>query len=120
MKRHTQILGRWGEKKAAHYLIKKGYQIVECNIHTPYGEIDLIARHDNFLVFLEVKTRSSSTYGFPEEAITQRKQNNMMASAEAYLQEHCDPDCEWRIDVVAVQKDSNLVKITHFENAITR
>ncbi|MBE9523827.1 MAG: YraN family protein [Chloroflexi bacterium] len=119
MKRPNQILGSWGEKKAAKYLSKKGYRIIERNIHTPYGEIDLIARHNSYLVFVEVKTRSSLTFGLPEEAITQRKRENMLASAQAYLQEQSDLDCNWRIDVIAVQKETNQYKITHFENAIT-
>jgi putative endonuclease len=119
MRRSNQSLGHWGEQKAARYLQEKGYRIIERNMRTPYGEIDLIARHNSFLVFVEVKTRSSSNFGLPEDAITQRKREHLLASAQAYLLQNTDLDGDWRIDVIAVQKVSSKYKITHFENAFT-
>jgi len=132
MSTSRQSLGRWGEAKAAEYLITKGYDILERNTRTPYGEIDLIASqrsdltlsegvNETTIVFVEVKTRTSKTFGFPEESITDRKQAHMLAAAQSYLQEHPDLIGCWRIDVIAVQHYSTEgeVAFKHFENVIT-
>ncbi len=115
-----RALGIWGEKAAAEYLQRKGYQVLERNSRTPYGEIDLICRQAGVIVFVEVKTRSSTSFGFPEESVTRRKQERMVACAQAYLQGHADLDGDWRVDVVAVQcfRDGKPPLITHFENVI--
>jgi putative endonuclease len=116
-----QTLGRWGENLAASYLIQKGFLVLERNFRTPYGEIDLIVQRENLLVFVEVKTRASDTFGLPEEAITPKKREHLVATARAYLQEFPAPGLDWRIDVVAIRKiktDTNP-EIIHFENAIT-
>ena len=115
---HNQKIGRWGEEIASAYLQKQGYEFVDGNVRTPYGEIDLIMRFNGILVFVEVKTRTSSRYGYPEESITQKKQQHMFDSAEHYAQEN---DLEhWRIDAVSVEgKPSGAVpRITHFEDVL--
>ena len=73
------------------------------------------------IVFVEVKTRSSSTYGLPEESITAQKRVHMLDSARAYMQAHPELDVDLRIDVIAIQRlsSSKEPQITHFENAIT-
>ena len=136
MKTSRQMLGAWGEERAAIYLEKKGYTILDRNARTPYGEIDLIARQllsvtnsnvsqntksRSMIVFVEVRTRSTDSFGYPEQSINRRKQEHMLASAQAYLQEHPHLEDEWRIDVIAVRRfrDSRPVEIIHFENAIT-
>ena len=120
MKEHRQDLGRWGETIAAEFLIKRGYKIVARNARTPYGEIDLVARLGDATVFVEVKTRASTSYGLPEEAITARKREHLIESSQAYLQEHPELDGDWRIDVIAVQRlgPTKEPSIEHFENAI--
>ena len=122
--------GKWGELVAAHYLQKLGYTILDQNVRTPYGEIDLIAiestqdahgcLEDN-LVFVEVKMRTSNKFGYPEDSINTRKCNNLLASIQSYLQEHPEIVLFWRIDVVAIQKDIHTKKtnIHHFIDAIT-
>jgi putative endonuclease len=117
---NRRALGIWGENAAAGYLEQLGYQILERNFRTPYGEIDIVCRQAEVIVFVEVKTRSSTTYGLPEESVTRRKQARMVACAQAYLQAHPGLDGDWRLDVVAVQRssDGRLPMITHFENAI--
>ena len=113
-------LGKWGEQQAEKFLLEKGYQILTRNVRTPYGEIDLIAQKDEILVFVEVKTRSSRTYGNPEEAVTETKLTHMIDSAESYLQENTDSLQDWRIDVIAVTKTSGYnPEIIHFENAVS-
>ena len=121
MKSRTKDLGKWGEKVASEYLAKAGYQVLERNARTEYGEIDLIVEREGTLVFVEVKTRRSSAYGYPEEAITRSKIDHMIASAEAYLQTIMDFEGDWRIDVVAVEINEldNQPLITHFPNAVS-
>lgn len=121
MKNSRQTFGQWGETLAAGYLENKGYQIIERNYRTPYGEIDLIAQFEKSLVFVEVKTRSTDTYGLPEESITNQKREHLIAAAQAYLQKTSISDIDWRIDVIAIRtrKSETTPEIIHFENAIT-
>jgi putative endonuclease len=136
LKTHNQAIGNWGEALAADYLRQCGYSILGRNARTPYGEIDLVARQELessesahaaapigacVTVFVEVKTRSSSAFGLPEESITPRKKAHLLASAQAYLQAHPDLDGDWRVDVISIQRSGSglLPVITHFENAIT-
>lgn len=115
-----QALGRWGEAQAAEYLGRQGYLVLERNVRTAYGEIDLVARQGAVLVFVEVKTRSSTAFGLPEASVTPRKQAHMLAAAQAYLQAHPDLQGDWRVDVVAIQRrrGGQIPEIAHFENAL--
>ncbi len=113
----NQSIGRWGEQAAADYLCEHGYELVERNVRTPHGEIDLVARKDGITVFVEVKARTGLSYGPPEVAVTARKQAHMLASADYYAQQH-EVD-HWQIDVIAVQKTDGKVEIVHFENALS-
>ncbi len=115
-------LGSWGERQAAEYLARQGYAILESNVHSPYGEIDLVAQCQGVTVFVEVKTRTSTRFGYPEEAITPRKLEHLLASAQAYLQSHPELAGDWRIDAIAIEK-SHLDQpphIVHFENVLNR
>jgi putative endonuclease len=114
-----QSLGRFGESLAATFLEDQGYSILERNYRTPYGEIDLIAKQVDVIVFTEVKTRANSTLGPPEISITRRKADHMRSAAEYYIQQHPEVHDDWRIDVISVQLLANeiLPIITHFENA---
>jgi putative endonuclease len=115
-----QTLGRWGENTAAQYLSKKGYKILERNVHTPYGEVDLIASQGDDLVFVEVKTRASTSLGPPEVSVTPVKQSHMLSAAQAYLQAHPEITSDWRIDVIAILRlPDQGEQIEHFENIIT-
>ena len=115
------LLGKWGENIAAEYLSGKGYTILERNLRTSHGEIDLLASELGVLVFVEVKTRSSKSYGYPEDSITGSKRTHLLASAQAYLQSRPDLEGDWRIDVVAIEGKRTQADpiITHFENVIT-
>ena len=116
--KHNQRVGQWGEETAAAYLIQRGYDIVARNARTPYGEIDIIARQREITIFIEVKTLTSSKHFFPEQNVTARKREHMLACAECYAAENGID--HWQIDVVAVEgKQGMKPKITHFENAIT-
>jgi putative endonuclease len=115
-----QSLGRWGEQHAQRFLKQNGYSIRACNYRTRYGEIDIVAEKHEFLVFVEVKTRSSNAFGPPETAITPKKKKTMLQSALSYLQTYPDLDCDWQIDVISIQRFANQnTTILHFENVIT-
>lgn len=118
MTNRKMALGQWGEEQAENYLLAKGYELVEKNVRTPYGEIDLVVRKGERLYFVEVKTRTSNIFGNPEEAITDEKFGHMVESAESYLQETLKIETECQIDVVAIQTSADRIKveITHFEN----
>ena len=101
-RRDTGILG---EKLAADFLRERGYKIVETNYRCPEGEIDIVARHGDFLVFVEVRTRRSQQFGSPEESITLAKKERMRLAAARYRETHDDLPELWRIDVLAVELD---------------
>ena len=96
-------LGQHGEALARRFLEKQGYSILETNFRCSYGEVDIVAQEREQLVFVEVKTRRSRTFGTPEESITQSKKNKLMEVAQAYLQTHVDLPEAWRIDVVTIE-----------------
>lgn len=116
----NQELGDWGEAYAAKYLEGKGYQILAQNVRTPYGEIDIVAKELDQIIFVEVKTRTSRKFGYPEDAITESKITHLIESAEFYLQEHPEINVDWRIDVIAIQVDPqrNSPALAHFEDAL--
>ena len=115
--KHNQRFGKWGEETATEYLKQKGNEIIGQNVRTPYGEIDIIARQGEVTIFIEVKTRTSNKMGLPEESITARKREHMIACAEHYAAEH-EID-HWQIDVVSIEgKLESESVITYFENAI--
>ncbi len=119
MNRTRQKLGRWGENKAAEYLVAQGYTILERNLRTAHGELDLVARKNDLLVFVEVKARSSHAFSYPEEAVTPNKQLHMMSAAEEYLRAHPESGETWQFDVIAIERPRDgTALITHFENVI--
>jgi putative endonuclease len=100
-----QELGKIGENLAADALCKQGYTILIRNYRCRYGEIDIIGKVHDTLVFIEVKTRRSQLYGLPEEAVTVRKQRQIIKGAQHYLAEHNLFDYNCRFDVVSVLLD---------------
>ena len=116
--KHNQKVGKWGEETAVIYLTQRGYEILNRNARTPYGEIDIVAKHEDVIIFVEVKTLTSSKNFFPEQNVTARKREHMLACADCYAAEN-NID-HWQIDVIAVEgKQGVEPKITHFENAVT-
>lgn len=101
---------------AAEYLQKKGLQIVERNFRCRLGEIDIIARQGNCLVFVEVRTRSSGTCGLPQESITAAKINKLRRLAQVYLLKSSIYNVDVRFDVVAVYCAGKPI-ISHIEDA---
>lgn len=113
-----QRVGRWGEQAAAEYLEKQGYILLERNFRTAHGEVDIIARQNNVLVFVEVKARSSNRYGAPEYSVTPKKRMHILSTAQEYILAHPEFST-WRMDVIAVEGETGEAKIFHFENVIS-
>ena len=117
-RRETGILG---EKLARNFLEKQGYQIWETNYRCGEGEIDIIARHGDYLVFIEVRTKRSREFGSPEESITRTKAKRLLATASHYQQTHHNLPSSQRIDFVAVElkPKGQPPRIELFQNAIS-
>ncbi len=117
-RRDTGILG---EKLARDFLAKHGYHILETNYRSPYGEIDIIAKYQDSLVFIEVRTKRSLQFGSPEESITPAKRERMIATGWHYLQVHDNLSSSWQISIVAIElnQKGEPSRIELIENAIS-
>jgi len=112
---HHLITGKKGEELASRYLLSEGYKIRHRNWVFEKDELDIVAEKNNIVVFVEVKTRSYTAFGFPEDAVDKKKLRKMMRAVEAYLDEF-QIDNEIRIDVISVLIEDNVTKINHFED----
>src|SRR6266446_10033859 len=97
-----QVLGARGEKAAAKYLRRHGYKILLKNFRSGKAEVDIIARHKDWLVFVEVKTRETEQFGAPSEAVDHDKQRNLSKAALDYLRLLGNPRIHFRFDIVEV------------------
>ena len=116
-------LGARGEGLARAFLKAKGYRLVATNYRCRSGEVDIIARDGSCLVFVEVRTRRGrGWFGTPQESISRRKKERMIATAETYIQDSQETPEDWRIDLVAVNIDSRGIvrPVEHLENAVER
>lgn len=115
----SQKLGEAGEEIAVEYLTKKGYQIVEQNYRCRNGEIDVIAKDQDMIVFVEVKTRRSLRFGIPQAAVTHKKQVQISTVALNYLYEKDALNSSCRFDVVAITLPpaSEKLNVVHIKNA---
>jgi putative endonuclease len=108
--------GREGEEMAARFLIDKGFEIVERNYRHKRSEIDLIVKKDNWLIFVEVKLRSSDAYGYPEDFVDYKKAKNIVDGAEQYTY-----DKNWqgyvRYDIVSIRLQQDQTEIIQIEDA---
>ena len=111
-------LGARGEDAAVDHLDRIGIEIIERNWRCALGEIDIVARDGNVLVFVEVKTRKQLSAGSPEEAVNSAKQQRYSKLARAYLQDHEYTDAETRFDVIAITVTAkNRARLRHVQNA---
>jgi len=118
MSRYKKSFGEKGEELAVKYLKNLGYEIVARNYRFGHGEIDIVAKDKDTLVFIEVKTRENLNFGPPELAVTKRKQQQIKKISEAYLYENNIFDTECRIDVIAILMERNKnPEINHIINA---
>lgn len=112
-------IGKKGEALAAKDLKRRGYKVLSCNYRNGLGEIDIIARDGNCIVFVEVKTRRSGRFGDAKYAVTPAKQRKMSMVALAYLKEQGLMDHRARFDVVTVRMDRTCPLIELIKNAFT-
>lgn len=109
--------GPWGEEQAATFLRNKGWQITARNYRTRYGELDIIAENEKYLVFVEVKTRKNDHFAQAREYVTPQKQKRLRITAEYWLQAH-PTECQIRFDVIEVYgTPGRRAEIIHIENA---
>ena len=115
----NNAMGAVGETKAAEYLMRHGYKILEKNFKCRSGEIDLIARKDNFVVFAEVKFRKNTDFAEAKEFVTYAKQQRIIKTAMLWLSTH-ECDLQPRFDVIEVYPTNSFLapyRINHLENA---
>lgn len=116
-KRH--ITGGFGENEATKYLIKKGYKIIAKNFLCKFGELDIIAKDKNEICIIEVKTRTSSLYGQPAEAVNNIKKKHLMRTAQYYLIKNKLENEFIRFDVIEVfLNNDNSFRINHIKQII--
>lgn len=118
LKRLNKEVGKIGEQIAENFLVKKGYELVLRNFGTKFGEIDLIMKQNDILVFIEVKTKKGLRFGTPEEMFSRGKYERVKRMATVYLK---GEEVPCRIDMVAVELDDNNlpVDVRHYENVTT-
>ena len=103
MGRERKMTGAAGERIASAYLKRRGYRILESNFRTPFGEIDIVARLGRVMVFVEVKSRITSSFGPPYLSVTKAKERHIIKNALFYLKRRRIPRADWRIDIVSVK-----------------
>ena len=106
---------------ARQYLVSKGYEVLATNFRCQWGEVDIVARDGGCLVFVEVRTRGSAEkFGTPQESITAKKRERLIATAETYLQDLPAPPEDWRIDLVSVRLDRPVEadRVEHIQDAV--
>ncbi|MBI4225580.1 YraN family protein [Candidatus Roizmanbacteria bacterium] len=113
-------IGRLGEAKAVDFLLNKGYRIIQKNFHSHWGEIDIIAKKDSKVAFIEVKTRIGLLKGKPYESVDKRKLQKLMRPIQFYLLQNHLKDYKLSLDVISIvlNYDLRLDKIIHFENVL--
>ncbi len=112
-----QVFGKFGEDLAVRYLKKKGYQVLCRNYRTRFGEIDIIAKDADTIVFVEVKSRRTSTFGHPKDSITHSKQKKISKTALYYLKTNDQSNCRARFDVVTVNSADKKIDVEIIKNA---
>lgn len=120
MTRSRKSLGAFGESYAVALLTRSGYRVLSRNVRLTSGEIDIVARDGETLVFVEVRTRQSDRFGSPEESVTRAKAQRLIDLGHEYVQAHDVATGEWRIDVVALEVDrkGNVTRADLIKSAV--
>lgn len=112
----AQKIGKKGEDLAVAFLKEKGYQILDRNYRYKRFEIDIIARYNGTLVFTEVKTRTSTSFGHPEEFVSEKQQRQITEAADEYIF-----NLKWehniRYDIIAILLQKDDMELKHFEDS---
>ena len=120
MGRERKMTGAAGERIASGFLKKLGYRILESNFWTPFGEIDIVARLGRVIVFVEVKSRITSSFGPPYLSVTKSKERHIVKNALFYLKRLKILNVDWRIDIISIKLDfeHRLESVELIENAV--
>ena len=116
MQDDRKSLGKWGEEQSCSFLEADGYRILRRNYKCRIGEIDIIARKGEQLVFVEVKTRHSEYFESPKDAVTRKKQKFIIEAANAYIEKY-NIDKDARFDIISIVIDSKVPTLEHIEEA---
>ena len=116
MEKSSTNKGNWAEEKAVKFLLKKNYTILERNWRFKKYEVDIIAKHENTIVFVEVKSRGTDAFGDPEMAVTRGKQRFLVTAADQYIREN-NIELESRFDIVSILVINNNITVKHLEDA---
>ena len=116
MFKSTYSIGKSGELLGSTHLVSLGFKIIEKNWRFVRFEIDIIAENQEFIVFAEVKLRSSDSFGKPEEFVSRKQQRRIIEAANAYIMEH-DIQKEARFDIIAIDNGQTKKQIEHIPNA---
>ena len=111
--------GAFGEDFAKNYFIENNYTILKKNYYSRFGEIDLILKKDEYIVFVEVKLRSKTTYGKPYEFVDRKKQERIILTAKKYISENNITDMCSRFDIFEILQYNDNIMYNHIENAFT-
>lgn len=115
MAQHNE-LGKKGEEMAVAHLLTKGYKIVARNFIFQKAEVDIIARKDNILAVVEVKTRSTPDFGDPQDFVKKRQINQLVKAIDYFVNEH-NLDVEVRFDIIAIIQNKSGTRLEHLEDA---
>lgn len=115
MAQHNE-LGKKGEQLAVDFLLKNNYNIIERNYRFEKAEVDIIAKKDEILAIVEVKTRSTTDFGNPQDFVKPKQIKNLVKAVDEYVTEN-DLDVEVRFDIIAIVKEKKGFAIEHLENA---
>lgn len=115
MAQHNE-LGKKGEQLAVDFLLKENYKIIERNYRFDKAEVDIIARKDDILAIIEVKTRSTKDFGDPQDFVKPKQIKNLVKAVNEYVIEN-NLESEVRFDIIAVVKEKKGFSIKHLENA---
>lgn len=113
---HNKSFGKAGEDAAVVFLERKGYRIIKRNYRAARDEIDIIAKINNTLVIVEVKTRATNTYSVPEDFITPHKETCLLRAAQAYIDDE-DWNGDTRFDLIAIYHAGKELQFIHIEDA---
>lgn len=115
MAQHNE-LGKKGEQLAVDFLLKNSYKIIERNYRFDKAEVDIIAQKGDILAIVEVKTRSTTDFGNPQDFVKPKQIKNLVKAVDEYINEN-DLDLEVRFDIIAIVKEKKGFSIEHLENA---
>ncbi len=119
MTKSRQALGLLGERIAARWLRRQGWEIMEHRFRSGHRDVDLVVRQGGVVAFVEVKARRGDSFGSPVEAVHARKRRELSKSAQVWVDRHGAPESQYRFDVIGVLLDGERVRVRHVPDAFS-